>query len=122
MKYLMLIYSSPATWNALSQEQRDQLERDHSALYHELVESGEWIGGNALADPSTGTAVRVRDGVTMATDGPYAEVKEHLAGYDLIECDSKERAIEIAARIPDAAVCGVEIRPVMETGAGSELW
>jgi hypothetical protein len=121
VKYLMLIYSSPATWNALSQEDRDRMEREHAALYHELVESGEWISGNALADPSTGTAVRVRDGATMVTDGPYAEVKEHLAGYDLVECDSHERAIEIAARIPDAALCGVEIRPIMDVG-GSEPW
>lgn len=121
MKYLMLIYSSPATWDALSQQERERMERDHAALYHELVESGEWIGGNVLADPSMSTAVRVRDGVTMATDGPYAEVKEHLAGYDVVECDSRERAVEIAARIPDAGVCGVEIRPIMDM-SGSELW
>lgn len=121
MKYLMLIYSSPATWDALSPRERERMERDHAALYHELVESGEWIGGNVLADPSMSTAVRVRDGVTMATDGPYAEVKEHLAGYDVVECDSRERAVEIAARIPDAGICGVEIRPIMDM-SGSELW
>jgi hypothetical protein len=114
MKYVLLIYSSPATWNALSQEEREQMTRDHNALYHELVASGEWVGGNALADQADSKAVRVRDGVENVTDGPYAETKEHLAGYDVVECDSIERALEIAARIPDARVCGVEVRPVRD--------
>jgi hypothetical protein len=120
MKYMLLIYSSPATWNALSQEERERMERDHSELVEELVASGEWVGGNALADPVRSTAVRVRDGIATTTDGPYAETKEHLAGYDLVECDSLERALEIAARIPDAAVCGVEVRPIMDPG-GQEM-
>ncbi|HEY0572614.1 MAG TPA: YciI family protein [Pseudonocardia sp.] len=120
MKYLMLIYSSPATWDALSQEERDQMERDHAELYRELVRSGEWVSGNALADPSQSLGVRVRGGVPVTSDGPYAEVKEHLAGYDVVDCDSLERALEIAARIPDAAVCGVEVRPIMEV-TGMEM-
>ena len=120
MKYMLLIYSSPATWNALSQDEREQLARDHADLYQDLVASGEWIGGNVLADPGRSTAVRVRDGITTSTDGPYAEVKEHVAGYDLIECDSLERAVQIAARIPDARICGVEVRPLMDPG-GMEM-
>jgi hypothetical protein len=120
MKYVLLIYSSPATWDALSQEEREQMMRDHNALYHELVASGEWVGGNALADQAHSKAVRVRDGVENVTDGPYAETKEHLAGYDVVECDSIERALEIAARIPDARVCGVEVRPVRDV-EGLEL-
>lgn len=120
MKYLLLIYSSPATWNALTQAERDELERAHSELHHELVRSGEWVGGHALADPARAVGVRVRDGVRVTTDGPYVEVKEHLAGYDLVDCESLERALEIAARIPDAAVCGVEVRPIMDVG-GMEM-
>jgi hypothetical protein len=116
VKYVLLIYSSPATWNALSQEEREQMRRDHSALYQELLASGEWVGGNALADPVQSKAVRVRGGVEDVTDGPYAEAKEHLAGYDVVECDSLERALEIAARIPDARVCGVEVRAVRDSG------
>lgn len=116
MKYLLLIYSSPATWDALSQAERDELERAHSELYSELVRSGEWVDGNALADPSRSVGVRVRDGVRVTTDGPYVEVKEHLAGYDVVDCESLERALEIAALIPDAAICGVEVRPVMDVG------
>ena len=114
MKYMMLIYSSPATWDALSQEERDQLERDHAELYRELVRSGEWVGGNPLADPSRSVGVRVRGGVAVTSDGPYAEVKEHLAGFYLIECDSIDRAIEYAARIPEAAYVDVEVRPVLD--------
>ena len=120
MKYMMLIYSSPATWDALSQEERDQLERDHAELYRELVRSGEWVGGNPLADPSRSVGVRVRGGVAVTSDGPYAEVKEHLAGYHVVDCDSLERALEIAARIPDAALCGVEVRAIMEV-TGMEM-
>lgn len=110
MKYMILIYSSPATWNALSQEQRDRMEREHTALVEELMASGEWAGGNALADPSQSQAMR--NGAV--TDGPFIEAKEHLAGYDLVDCAGLERALEIAARIPDAEVCGVEVRPIIE--------
>jgi hypothetical protein len=110
MKYMILIYSSPATWNALSQEQRDRMEREHTALVEQLVESGEWVGGNVLADPSQAHAMRKG----AVTDGPFIEAKEHLAGYDVVDCDSLERALEIAALVPDAEVCGVEVRPIME--------
>ncbi|MFC4466893.1 YciI family protein [Streptomyces xiangluensis] len=120
MKYMLLIYSSPQTWDALSQNERDQIVRDHATLCEELVESGEWIGGNALADKVQSKAVRVRDGATMIVDGPYVEAKEHLAGYDLVECHSMDRALEIAARIPDARLCGVEVRPLMDSG-GMEM-
>ncbi|HEY2203900.1 MAG TPA: YciI family protein, partial [Pseudonocardia sp.] len=93
VKYMMLIYSSPATWEALSEEDRRRMYEGHAALYRELVESGEWVGGNALADPSRSIGVRVRGGERMTTDGPFAEVKEHLAGYDVVDCDSLERAL-----------------------------
>jgi hypothetical protein len=120
MKYMLLIYSSQQTWDALSQEDRDRMTREHRALYEELMESGEWVGGNALADPARTKAVRVRGGERMVVDGPYLEAKEHLAGYDLVECDTLERALEIATRIPDAGVCGVEVRPLMDPG-GMEM-
>lgn len=120
MKYLLLIYLSPQTWNALPQEERDRIAREHIELEKELVESGEHVGDNALADPAQARSVRVRDGAAMITDGPYLEAKEHLAGYDLVECDGMERALEIAARIPPARVGAVEVRPVMDLG-GPEI-
>ncbi|PXY17875.1 hypothetical protein DI005_37750 [Prauserella sp. PE36] len=116
MKYVLMIYSSPASWNALSQQDRDRVGREHAALGEELRESGEWVGGNALADPSRSVAVRVRGDVVTATDGPFAEVKEHIAGYYVVECETLDRAVEIAAKMPDSKLCHVEVRPVMRPG------
>lgn len=112
MKYLLLIYSNPTSWAHLSRHM-EQSMREHYAINAELVESGEGVGGAALADPVNTRTIKVRDGVATVTDGPYLEAKEHLAGYYLVECDSQQRAIEIAARIPDAKYNAVEVRPVM---------
>jgi hypothetical protein len=116
VKYMLLIYSNPATWDALSEEERRQMAREHATLVQELTASGEWVGGSPLADPSNTKTVRVRNGVAAPTDGPFAEAKEHLAGYDLVECASPERAAEIAARIPDARLVAVEVRPLVDYG------
>ncbi|MQA11799.1 MAG: YciI family protein [Pseudonocardiaceae bacterium] len=83
-------------------------------MLREIEESGELIGGEPLADPNTTKTVRVRNGVPSTTDGPFAETKEQLAGYFLLECASLERATEIAARFPDARFNPVEVRPVMD--------
>ncbi|GLU48706.1 YciI family protein [Nocardiopsis ansamitocini] len=120
MKYMLLIYSNPATWEALSPEERDRLGPEHAELIRELTESGEWLGGSVLADPSNTKTVQVRDGAPITTDGPFGESKEHLAGYDLVACDSLERAVEVAARIPDARLARVEVRPLMD-GSGLEM-
>jgi hypothetical protein len=117
VKYLILIYSNPASreiWNGLSEEQRAEGWRAYAAINEDLAASGELIVTEALADPSLGRRVSIRDGRTMTTDGPFAELKEHLAGFFLIECASLERAVELAARIPEAALDLVEVRPVLE--------
>lgn len=116
MKYMVLIYSSPATWNALSQEERDRVAQEHTALDRELAETGEYVGGYPLADVAQSKIVRVHDGAPMITDGPYLEAKEHLAGYDILECESLERAMEIAVRNPHARLDGIEVRPIMDLG------
>jgi hypothetical protein len=116
VKYMLLIYSNPATWEALSDEERDGMMAEADAIIEELTESGEWVGGEALADPANTRTVRVRGGVPVVTDGPFAEAKEHLAGYCLIDCERLERATEIAARWPDARLVGVELRPIMHQG------
>jgi hypothetical protein len=120
VKYMLLIYSNPVAWDALSDEERAGLGPEHAALIDELVESGEWIGGSVLAEPARSRTVRVREGVSLATDGPFSEAKEHLAGYDLVDCASLERALEIAARIPDARLSGVEVRRVVD-GVGTRV-
>jgi hypothetical protein len=120
MKYMVLIYSSPQTWNALSQEERDEVAREVDELDRELIDSGELVTGSPLADPVQTKVVKFRDGAAMITDGPYLEAKEHLAGFDILDCASMERALEIAARSPHARLDGVEVRPIMDLG-GMEM-
>jgi hypothetical protein len=117
VKYLIMIYSNPmsrAAWEKFSREQRAEGLTVYDALRDDMIASGEYIVSEALADPSLGQRVSVQDGQTMTSDGPYAEVKEHLAGFFLIECDSMERAVERAARVPEAALGLVEVRPVFD--------
>jgi hypothetical protein len=120
MKYMLLIYQNPASWEALSEDERNAIMNDVDVLMTELTESGEWVGGEGLADSSNTKTVRVRDGVPAVTDGPYLEAKEHLVGYSLFQCETPERALEIATRWPDARHWAVELRPVMG-GGGTEM-
>ncbi|MEP7020577.1 MAG: YciI family protein [Pseudonocardiales bacterium] len=120
MKYLILIKSNPqslAVWETMSDEQRMDFGRAHLALTDALAESGELIVSQGLADPSLAKHVSVRDGQTITSDGPFAEVKEHLAGFYLVECDSMDRAVALAARLPDAATGSIEVRPVLDMSA-----
>lgn len=117
MKYMILIQSNPhfaQRWDALTDEQRAQFGRGHFALADELAESGELIVSEGLADPALAKRVTARDGQAIATDGPFAEVKEHLAGFYLVDCDGENRALEIAAKVPDAVWGLVEVRPVLD--------
>lgn len=116
MKYMILIHSNPhfhERWAKLSATERDDFGRCHYALSDALADSGELIVSEGLADPSLAKRVTARDGQTMTTDGPFAEVKEHLAGFYLVDCDSEERALAIAAQVPDAVWGLVEVRPVL---------
>jgi hypothetical protein len=123
MKYLLLIYHNPGTrqiWDSLSQSQRAEGLAAYAELNEELAASGELIVAEALAEPPLAKRVTVRDGQTMTSDGPFAEAKEQLAGFYLVECDGMERAVAIAARIPEAPVAEIEVRPIM-TYAGLEM-
>jgi hypothetical protein len=120
VKYVLLIYSNPESWASLSAEQRDGLSRAHEDLTRELSEQGLLVSAAGLADPITSRTVLVRDDTTTTTDGPYAEAKEHLAGFYLVECDNIDQAIGYAARMPDAKYVAVEVRPVMDT-SGLEM-
>jgi hypothetical protein len=119
VKYLILIYSNPASraiWESFSDDQRAEGYRYYAALTEELAASGELIVTEALADPSLTRRVSVRDGQTVTSDGPFAEAKELLAGFYLLDCEGAERAVEIAARIPEAELDLVEVRPVLDLG------
>ena len=120
MKYMLLIYQNPAAWENLSEEERNRVFGEVDALMEELNRSGEWVGGEALADSSNTKTVRVRDGVPAVTDGPFIESKEQLVGYCIVQCDTPERATEIAARWPDARYWAMEVRPIMSP-AGDEM-
>jgi hypothetical protein len=114
---MLLIYNNPATYEAWSEAERAALFGDVDQIMTELRESGEMVGGEALADRSNTRTVRVRDGVPAVTDGPFAEAKEQFAGYIMVDCETEERAVEIAARWPDARYFAMEVRPVMHTMA-----
>jgi hypothetical protein len=115
MKFLIGLNINPAVLEALTDEEKTALGAGHGAFIEALKESGELIVTQALADPSQAAVVSVRNGQPAVTDGPFTESKEYLGGFYLIDCESKERAIELAARIPDAAIdgLGVEVRQVM---------
>ena len=123
MKYLLLIYHNPGTrqiWEAFTEAQQAEGLAAYAALNEELAASGELIVAEALAEPQLAKRVSVQDGQTLASDGPFAEAKEQLAGIYLVECESMDRAVEIAGRIPEAEVAQIEVRPIM-TYSGLEM-
>jgi hypothetical protein len=121
MKYVALVYTNPGAFEALSQAERDAMMSEADAYLNEFTESGEFLGeGFALADPSTGRTVRVRNGLPAVTDGPFAEAKEQLAGFYVLDAESLERATEIVTHDPAARFWAVEVRPIMDT-AGAEM-
>jgi len=117
MKYIILIHSNEHSlklWDTLTEQQREDFGRGHLKLTEEMAEAGELVVSEGLADPALATWVSARDGRTITSDGPFAEVKEHLAGFYLIECESLERAVEWAAKVPDAMIREVEVRPILD--------
>jgi hypothetical protein len=118
MKFMLLVYMNPGAFDALPEDERTALMAEFEEVNQELNASGEFIGGRALADPATSKVVRVRDGVPATTDGPFAESKEQLAGYYVLDVENIERAVAIAARDPASRLWAIEVRPVMdESGA-----
>jgi hypothetical protein len=123
MKFLLIMHQNPELWNSLTEDERNEIGGGHGEFMETITKSGEMIVTQALADPSQSAVVRVRDGQTVVTDGPYLEAKEHLGGFYLIDAESRERAIELAALIPDAKVdgMGIEVRPVMYSNGELEM-
>jgi hypothetical protein len=120
VKYLLMIYGNEEIWNSFPQDVFQEVIRETNALQQELRGSGEWIAAYGVADQVMARTVRVRDGVPAVTDGPYLEAKEYLGSFDIIDCESLERALEIAARVPWARYGEVEVRPLM-IEAGNEM-
>jgi hypothetical protein len=110
MKYMLLIYLEE---NALNQAEREHCYQESAELAHELHRNGQFLASSPLQPVSTATTVRVRDGRRLVTDGPFAETREQLGGYYLVDAKDLDEAIGIAGRIPGARVGTVEIRPVI---------
>jgi hypothetical protein len=121
MKYLCSIYGDESQWGSATPEQLSEVMEAYGAFSEEAGQAGVILAGEGLEPTSAATTVRVRDGERMLTDGPFAETKEQLGGFYLLECNSLDEAIEWAAKIPGAASGSVEVRPVMNyEGAGDE--
>lgn len=112
MQYLLLIYDAEETWNAMSAGQAQKTHEQYGVFTREIKASGHMTGGEALELARTATTVRVRDGKIAATDGPFAEAREQLGGYYLVEAKDVAEAVQIAARIPSAKFGAIEIRKI----------
>ena len=123
MQVMALIYGDASRWDAFSADEREAAYAQYRAFSDEAGKAGVMVGGAELASTRDGTTVRVRDGESLVTDGPYAEVKEALGGYFVFECKSMEEAVEYAAKIPGAQHGAIEVRPIYvdpaAEGAGS---
>ncbi|MGB2874926.1 MAG: YciI family protein [Gaiellaceae bacterium] len=111
---MLLIYGRENDWQGRSDEERAQIMQAYGAFTKELRDAGAMVAGDALQPTQTATTVRVQDDETLTTDGPFAETKEQLGGYYLIEAESLDEAIEWAAKVPAARHGSVEVRPAMQ--------
>lgn len=114
MKYLLMIYCDEASDAKRSKAEQDAEMDAYWAYTSEVKQADPTNGGEALHPSSTATTVRVRDGKTVTTDGPYAETKEQLAGYYVVDCKNLDEAIQWAAKIPHAKIASVEVRPIVD--------
>ena len=113
MQYMLLIYTDEAEWESRSDDERQALYREYSRLSDDLRARGKLVSAEELASATTATSVQVRDGETLVSDGPFAETKEVLGGYYLIDVETLDEAIEWAAKIPSARLGRIEVRPAV---------
>ena len=114
MRYALLIYASEQEWASQTEEQAQAVNQEYMAFTKDIIDRGLMKGGEALQPTATATTVRVRNGDTLTTDGPFAETKDQLGGFYLVDCKDLDEAIEVAARIPDVRRGSIEIRPIMD--------
>ena len=113
MKYLCLIYSDERQWPKLPKADANSMTAEYSAFTDAIKRSGHFLGGDGLQPTTTATTVRVRNGKVATTDGPFAETKEQLGGFYLVEARDLNDALQVASRIPGARVGSIEVRPIM---------
>jgi len=117
MKYMLLICDDEKAWAKLSEAERQKIYGEYGQFSEQIKASGQYVAGSQLHPTSAATSVRVRDGKRLVTDGPFAETREQIGGYYLIDARNLDEAIAIAARIPSARMGTIEVRPLVEATA-----
>src|SRR5882724_1144437 len=112
MQYLLMIYQNEAEYGKIDAATGKKMMEEYGAFTQSIIQSGNFKAGDALQPTTTATTVRVRDGKTLTTDGPFAETREQLGGYYLVEAKDLDAAVAIAARIPGAKTGSIEVRPI----------
>jgi len=120
VKYMIMIHGNRQLWESFSPEEFAKVVEAHDAFNREIRESGEYVSGAGLAFEDEAKTVRVQDGTTIVTDGPYLEAKEYLGSYTVIDVESLDRAVELAAKLPSATMNGIIVWPLMEE-TGQEM-
>jgi hypothetical protein len=113
MQYLLMIYRNEAELGAMTAADRQKMSAEYGVFTQSIIQSGNFKAGDGLQPTTTATTVRVRDGKTLTTDGPFAETREQLGGYYLVEAKDLDAALVMAARIPGAKTGSIEVRPIM---------
>ena len=116
MRYILLIYDREADWANMPENKRGELFHEYMAFTEGIRKTGHHLASDPLQPTSTATTVRVREGKTLTTDGPFAETREQLGGYYIVNAKDLDEATEIASRIPSARMGSIEVRPIMEIG------
>jgi hypothetical protein len=114
MKYMLAIYADETEWNERGDDVRQAMYQEYAAVSEDLARRGMMIDGAELRPTTAATTVRIRDGRALVTDGPFAETKEQLGGYFVVECESLDEAIEAAGKLPTARHGSIEVRPLVE--------
>jgi hypothetical protein len=113
MQYLLLIYENEKRWSTMTEANRNAEMAEYTTFTEDIQKSGKLVAGDALQPTTTATTVRVREGKRLTTDGPFAETKEQLGGYYLVNAKDLDEALAVAARIPAARTGSIEVRPIM---------
>jgi hypothetical protein len=121
MQYMLLIYDDEAKWERMSEEEANALMGEYFAYTDELRRSGAFVSGEPLENTPSAKTVSVRDGQHFVTDGPFAETKEQLGGFYLVDVESEDEALDWAAKIPTARTGRIEVRPLAQIPAGAEV-
>jgi hypothetical protein len=114
---MLMLYADERAWSSLDDEAQVAVMAEHDAATEAMKVQGAYLGGEALELSDSATTIRIRDGEETVTDGPFVEAKEMLGGFYLVECASREEALRWAARLPEARIGGVEVRPILDLSA-----